>query len=131
MSQISKPMNALERAAEVLAEAIQGTPEWEEWMRTKTALENDAPVAEWMRRYQELAARWRKAQEQGRGLTGKEAMELAEVQEKIQRHDLFIRQQEAGGALVAVFQRTNDLISARLGLDFAANAAARNNTCCG
>ncbi len=131
MSPSSKPMDALERAAQTLADAIKSSPEWQEWQEATTAFENDATAAEWMRRYHELADRWRQAQAQGRGLLGQEAAELAEIQNRIQRHELFIRQQEAGRALLALFQRTNDLISSHLGLDFAANAASRGGGCCG
>lgn len=79
MLQPQARIDGLAQATEALAKAIQGTPEWEEWQRAKAAFDNDRPIADLMRRYQELSSRWRTAQARGGGLMGKEAMELAEV----------------------------------------------------
>lgn len=121
----------LAHAAEVLAQALQDTPEWRQWQSAKAALESDTELGQLMAHYRELACHWRRAQARGGGLISKEAMELAEVQEKIQQQELFVRQQEAGGALVALFQRANDAISTKLGIDFAADAVPRSGGCCG
>ncbi len=83
------------------------------------------------RRLEDLATRWRQARAAGAGLTGPQATELAGLQERLQRHALFERQQDAGRQLVALFQQVNDLMTSMLGIDFAANAVRRGGGCCG
>lgn len=122
---------AVFEAADRLVEALQHTPEWEEWENARAAFDRDEEMQKLRARLQELGTRWQRARSSGRGLAGPEAMELTALQEKLQSHALFERQQDAGRQLIALFQRTNDLISSMLGIDFAANAARRGGGCCG
>lgn len=123
----------LARAAEALAGALQGTREWSEWQEAKSAFEGDAETGRLMARYQELAARWPRIQARGGGLGGKEALELAELQDRIEHNVFFSQQQQAGAALLAMLRHTNQIISAKLGIDFAANATPPRggSGCCG
>jgi cell fate (sporulation/competence/biofilm development) regulator YlbF (YheA/YmcA/DUF963 family) len=122
---------AVFQAADGLVEALQHTPEWEEWENAKAAFDRDEELKKLRQRLEELTGRWRQAQGMGKGLTGGEATELAGLQEKLHTHALFQRQQDAGRQLVALFQQANDLISNLLGIDFAANAVRRGGGCCG
>lgn len=119
------------QAADRLAEAFQHTPEWEEWESSRAAFDRDTEVRKLRARLQDLSARWQRARSTGRGLAGLEAAELTDLQEKLQAHALYVRQQEADRQLVALFQQTNDLITSMLGIDFAANAVRRGAGCCG
>jgi len=122
---------AVFHAADALAQAIQQTPQWEEWENARAAFDRDDDVKRLRARLERVASRWRAAQAAGKGLIGQEARELAEAQEALQGHALFVRQQEAGRQLVVLFQQTNELISSMLGIDFAANALPRGGGCCG
>lgn len=125
------PTGAMVRhAAEELARAIQRTPEWRELEAARTTFQSDSDLSLLTARYRKLSELWWRARSERRALPGKEAMELAAVQEKIQRHDLFLRQQAATGAFVALLQETNRAISNHLGMDFATNAAPKGG-CCG
>lgn len=117
-------------AAEELARAIQLTPEWRELEAARTAFQTDPDLSVLTARYRKLSELWRHARSEGRPLPVKEAMELADVQEKIQQHGLYQRHQAAAGAFVALLQETNQAISQKLGIDFASNAAPRSS-CCG
>lgn len=131
MKRQSLPDNQLVRqAAEELTRAIQLTPEWRELEAARTAFQTDPELAEFTARYRKLSEQWQRARSEGRALPGKEALELASVQEKIQQHDIYLRLQAAVGAFVALLQETNQVISQPLGLDFASNAAPRSS-CCG
>ena len=118
-------------AAETLAHAIQATPEWAEFQSAQRAVERDAELQDLMVRYRQLAQSWRAAQQRGEGLMGKAAMELPQLQSRIEGNANYQRQQEAGSAVVALLQKVNQALSAELGLDFAANAAPRGGGCCG
>ncbi len=120
----------LRYAADELARAIQLTPEWRELETARTAYQTDPDVAVLAERLRKISEKWRRARSAGQELPGKDAIELAEVQEKIQQHDIFLRQQAAVGAFVALLQETNRTISEPLGIDFASNAAPRRG-CCG
>jgi cell fate (sporulation/competence/biofilm development) regulator YlbF (YheA/YmcA/DUF963 family) len=119
------------RAADGLVEALQHTPEWEEWESARAAFDRDDEATKLRARVQDLSVRWQRARASGHGLAGAEATELADLQERLQVHTLFVRQQEAGRQLVALFQQTNDLVTSMLGVDFAANAVRRGGGCCG
>lgn len=116
--------------AEELARAIQQTPEWRELEAARTAFQTDPDLSVLTGRLRELSEQWRQARSEGRALPGKEAMELANVQEKIRQHHLFLRQQAAISAFIALLQQTNQVISQKLGIDFAGNAAPKGG-CCG
>lgn len=118
-------------AAEILAHAIQATPEWEEFQSSQGTFERDTEVQELISRYRQLAQLWRAAQQRGQGLMGKAAMELPRLQSQIEANANYQRQQGAGRAVVALLQKVNQAISTELGLDFAGNAAPRGGGCCG
>lgn len=122
---------AVFQAADRLVEAIQHTPEWEEWQNARAAFDQNAEARTLNTRLQDLSARWQRARVSGRGLAGAEATELADLQTRLQQHPLFVRQQDAGRQLVTLFQQTNDLLSSMLEVDFAANAVRRGGGCCG
>lgn len=122
---------AVFQAADGFVEALQHTPEWEKWESAKAAFDRDSQVAAWRNRLEQLSGAWQRARASGRGLAGQEAIELAELQEKLQSHALFVKQQEAGRQLVTLFQQANDLMTSMLGIDFAANAVRRGSGCCG
>ena len=134
-----QPMNHTENttvttaieAAEILARAIQRTPEWKAFQNARGAVERDAELQDLFTRYRRLAQSWRLAQQQGRGLAGKAAMDLPQLQSRIEANATYQLQQQAGSALVALLQKLNQAISAELGLDFAATAAPRRGGCCG
>ncbi len=118
-------------AAEILAKAIQATPEWKEFQDARVAFEHDAELQELVSRYRRLVQSWQAARQRGQGLTGNEAMQLSRLQSQIEDHPVYQREREAGSALVALLQMVNQNLSAELGLDFAANAAPRGGGCCG
>ncbi len=96
----------------------------------RTAFQTDPEMVALTARFRKLSEQWRHARSEGRALAGKEGMELATVQEQIQQHELYLRQQAAAGAFVALLQEANQAISQELGIDFASNAAPRSG-CCG
>lgn len=121
----------LVEAATGLVRAIQAAPQWEEFQSARAAFEADSGLAALLARLRQLSASWRLAKNAGRGLVGKDASDLAELQGRIQVHPLFVRQQNAIRSVVAMFQQVNQVVSAELGLDFAANAATQGGGCCG
>lgn len=122
---------AVVQAATTLAHALQATSAWQEWRSAEAAFEGDAELAGLMDQYRTLALRWRKAQAERKPLAGKEALELAEVQERTRGHRLFARRQRAAEELAALLLETNQAITAVLGIDFAANAAPAGEGCYG
>lgn len=127
-------VKAAVEAAEVLARAIQATPEWKELQNAQLAFERDAELQEIILRYRQLAQAWRTAQQRGQGLMGTAVMELPRLQSQIEASDTYQRVQQASRAVVVLLQRVNEAISAELGVDFAANAAPRGGGgggCCG
>ncbi len=119
------------RAATALAGALQASPQFEEFQSARAAFESDPKLKQLLSRLRQLSASWRTARAAGRGLVGKDAMDLAELQSSLQAHPLFVRQQDAIRSLVAMFQQVNHAVSDELGLDFAANAAPQGGGCCG
>jgi len=125
------PETAVLEAAAVLAQAIQASAEWRELISAQKAAEADDGFARMAARQKELARIQNNSRSSGQGLDGESLVELITLREHIQRHELTIRQQEAGSAVVGLLQRVNEKISQELGLDFASNAAPRRGRCCG
>jgi cell fate (sporulation/competence/biofilm development) regulator YlbF (YheA/YmcA/DUF963 family) len=121
---------ALEAAA-ILAGAIQSSAEWHEMISAQQAAKEDTRFAKILARHKELFRAQRNAEAGGQGLGGKELVEMIALQDQIQRHEICVRQQEAGQAVVSLLQRANQVISENLGLDFASNASSRRGGCCG
>lgn len=65
------------------------------------------------------------AQGCGQVLDDKSLVESITLRDQTQRHELYVRQQEAGSAVVRLLQRVNEKVSQELGLDFASNAVPR------
>jgi len=118
-------------AAAGLAQAIQASAEWREMLRAQDAAKKDSRFAKLLARHGELSRRQNSAGTGGQGLDGKSLVEFIALRDQIQRHELVVRQQEAGSAVVRLFQTANGKISQELGLDFASNAAPRRGGCCG
>ena len=127
----NRSADTLREAAESLVGVIQQSPEWREVVSAQKAAEADERFARMVARQSELARRQKSTPGREQGLDGKSLVELITLREEIQRHELFVRQQEAGSALVRLLQRVNEKISQELGLDFASNAAPRRGGCCG
>lgn len=122
---------AVLEAATAFAQSIQGSTEWRELLDAQRTAEADEPFARMVTRQKQLADIQCRARGQGQGLDGKSLVEFIALRDQIQRHELYVRQQEAGSAVVRLLQRLNELISRELGLDFASNAAPRRRGCCG
>jgi cell fate (sporulation/competence/biofilm development) regulator YlbF (YheA/YmcA/DUF963 family) len=117
--------------AATLAQSIQASAKWRELLNAQKAGEADGRFAQMAARHSELARLQNTARGRGRGLDGKSLVEFIALQDQIQHCELYVRQQEAGSALVRLLQRINEKISEELGLDFASNAAPRRGGCCG
>lgn len=127
---ISSEATVLEAAA-VLAQAIHASAEWRELIGAQKAAEADGGFTRMVARQSELAGIQNSAKGHGQGLDGKSLVEFITLRDQIQRHELFVRQQEAGSAVLRLLQSVNEKISQELGLDFASNAAPRRGGCCG
>lgn len=84
-----------------------------------------------MARYRRAFAAWKAARARGAGLTGPDAVEMAESQHQLEEHPVYVRQHQASIALVSALQNVNRVLSAELELDFAANAVPKSSGCCG
>jgi len=125
------PMNEHEtEAATAFAAAIRSTPTWQQWDEARRSLEGDAALVDLFSRYQELSGKWQRAGARGSGLSGEQVVELAQVQEKIANHPLYVRRDETLRELTTLLQDLNSLLTEHLGIDFAAAAAPRSG-CCG
>jgi cell fate (sporulation/competence/biofilm development) regulator YlbF (YheA/YmcA/DUF963 family) len=122
---------AVLEAATTFAQAIQASAEWRELISAQKAAEADDGFARMVTRQNQLAGIQNRARGQGQGLDGKSLVEFIALRDQIQRHELYVRQQEAGSAVVRLLQRLNEIVSQELGLDFASNAALRRGGCCG
>lgn len=122
---------AVLEAALALAQSIQSSAEWHEFIETQKAAETNPQFVRLVARLAELARLQASARSGGQGLDSKSAVELITLREQLQRHELYLRQQEAGSAVLRLLQRVNEKISEELGIDFASNAAPRRGGCCG
>ncbi|MCX6903984.1 MAG: YlbF family regulator [Verrucomicrobia bacterium] len=129
MTKTSSDSAAL-KAAAALAECIQASAEWREMVDAQKAAEADGPFVRMVARGRELSGIRNSEQGRGHGLDGKLLVESITLRDQIQRHELYVRQQETGSAVVRLLQRVNEKISQELGLDFACNAAPRRDECC-
>lgn len=119
------------QAAVALAQSIQASAEWHELIEAQKAAENDAQFARLVARHNELARIQNRARSGGQGLDGKSLVELLTLQDQLGRHELYLRQQQAGSRLVELLQRVNGIISRALGFDFASNASPPRGGGCG
>lgn len=122
---------SLVQAVDLLADTLKHSPEWEAWQTTREVVAKDRDLTQLRARLQDLTGRWQVARVTGHGFGGPDANELATIKEKLKKHPLLLRQEEAGQRLVALLQEANDLMTSMLGVDFAVNAARRTGGCCG
>jgi cell fate (sporulation/competence/biofilm development) regulator YlbF (YheA/YmcA/DUF963 family) len=122
---------AVLEAAAALAQAIQASAEWQELLNVQEAAQADTQFAHMVARHNELSRLQNSARSGGQGLDGKLLVEFIALRDQVQRHELHVRQQEAGSAVVELLRRINGKISADLGFDFASNASPRRGGCCG
>ncbi len=123
--------DGLYEAAAVLAQSIKSSAEWREWVDAQKAGEADERFARMAARQHALARIQQSGRGDGQGLDGKSLVELIALGEQLRGHELYLRQQQAGNAVVRLLQRINESISVDLGLDFASSAAPRRGGCCG
>ncbi|NWG00705.1 MAG: YlbF family regulator [Thermoanaerobaculaceae bacterium] len=118
-------------AAEVLARAIHDSAEWRRWSDARERFDADPQLRQMQQRLAELSRKFQSARAQGRGLCGPDLAELNRLQSEVQASPLARARDEAAAALIQFLQDTNRLLSDTLGVDFAANAAPRQSSCCG
>ncbi len=122
----------LVQAVDMLADSLKHSPVWEAWEAARAVVAEDRDLAGLRARLQELTGRWQVSRATGHGFAGADANELATLKDRLKRHPLLLRQDEAGQQLVGLLQETNDLMTSMLGVDFAMNAARRTGGgCCG
>ncbi len=118
-------------AAEVFARAILDSAEWRRWSGARERFDADTNIRQAEQRLAELSRKFQSARTQGRGLFGPDLAELNRLQGELQSSPLAHERDRAGVALMQLFQDANRLLSDTLGVDFAANAAPRQSSCCG
>lgn len=119
----------IQEAAHSMAEFLKGTSEWTAWAAAQAALERDQEVAALQARLDTLSEQWQVAQRSGE--PPPERDEIAGLQRRLREHSVVVRQRESSERLVELLRLTNDMLSARLGVDFAENAARGTGaTCC-
>jgi len=118
-------------AADVLAHAIHDSAEWRRWSDARERFDSDPQARRTQDRLTELSHKFQSARTQGKGLFGPDLAELNRLQSELQSSPLARARDEAGAALIQFLQDTNRLLSDTLGVDFAANAAPRQSSCCG
>jgi cell fate (sporulation/competence/biofilm development) regulator YlbF (YheA/YmcA/DUF963 family) len=118
-------------AAEAFARALLDSAEWRRWSATRERFDADPQQRRNQERVEELSRKFRAARAQGKGLFGPDLAELNRLQSEVQTSPLARERDEAGAALIQFLQDTNRLLSETLGVDFAANAAPRQSSCCG
>jgi cell fate (sporulation/competence/biofilm development) regulator YlbF (YheA/YmcA/DUF963 family) len=118
-------------AAEVFARALLDSTQWRRWRDACERFDADPQLRQIQRRLAELSRKFQSARAQGKGLFGPDLAELNRLQSEVQTSPLAKERDEAASALVQFLQDTNRLLSEMLGVDFAANAAPRQSSCCG
>ena len=78
-------------AADALARAIQSSAEWHEVVSAQQAAKRDIRFAKMLARQEELSRAERSAQAGGRGLGGREPVEMIALPSRPQGHDLNVR----------------------------------------
>jgi hypothetical protein len=118
------------RAAAAFAEAIHGTPEWEEWERARAAAKADTELQRLVAHRRELLDQTYRVSE---GVaSGAVSAEEERVRMHIMQHPASLRQQAAVTALVELLRSLNVALSGALGVDFAQLATPpRAGGCCG
>ncbi len=118
-------------AAAALAQSIHTSPEWLELLKVQKASKADASFARMVARHNELADLQKQSKGNGQGLDRKSLVEFIALRDQLHRHELYVRQQEAWDAVVALLGHVNETLSRELGFDFASTASPRKGGCCG
>ncbi len=118
-------------AVEAFAQAMLDSFEWRRWSDARERFNSDPTMRQTQERVAELSRTFQLARAQGKGLFGPDLAELNRLQNDLQTSPLAKERDEAAAALVEFLQDTNRRLSDCLGVDFAANAAARKSSCCG
>ena len=128
---VSRTELTVAEAAEAFAQAMLDSPEWRRWSDARERFEADPQLRQTQQRLGELSRKFQSARAQGKGLFGPDLAELNRLQREVQASSLAKERDEAAAALVQFLQDSNRLLSDTLGVDFAANAAPRQSSCCG
>ena len=128
---VSRTALTVAEAAEAFARAIHDSAEWRRWSDARERFDSDPQLRQTQQRLAELSRKFQSARAQGRGLFGPDLAELNRLQSEVQASPLARARDEAGAAFIQFLQDTNRLLSETLGVDFAANAAPRQSSCCG
>lgn len=127
---VQSEANPVLTASANLGCSLQHTPQWRAWREALKAFQDDADLSALTVRLRELTEHWRLTGTEGGTYSGKEAIELGELQGKLERHVLFKRKQAAECALIALLSQADGVISKYLRIDFADNVAPHGG-CCG
>jgi len=118
------------RAAEAFAEAIHGTPEWEEWESARAAARADTELQRLVAHRRALLNQPSRASDSA--ASGAGSAEEERVRMQIVQHAASLRQQAAVTALIELLRNLNVALSGALGVDFAQLATPpRAGGCCG
>lgn len=118
----------IEEAAGKLAGAIASAPEWKRFTEINGEFDKDDEVRGMLEEYQTVVA----AVQAGNGQPSPEqGRQLESLQVRIQSNPLFQKREEAAQSMLDILAQANVAISSELGLDFAANAAPKQQGCCG
>ena len=128
---VSRTELTVAEAAEAFAQAMHDSPEWRRWSDARERFEADPQSRQTQQRLGELSHKFQSARAQGKGLFGPDLAELNRLQSEVQTSPLAKERDQAASALVQFLQNANRLLSGTLGVDFAANAAPRQSSCCG
>src|SRR5690606_14959103 len=115
----------VDEAARALAAALQEDPRWAAWQDATAQLEKDTELHGLMERYQQLAQKAQQAPGGAEALAPDELEEITSLQKKIQENERFAANHKTSTELVQSLREGNQSLSAALGLDFAATAAAQ------
>ncbi len=118
-------------AAEAFAHAIHDSAEWRRWSGARERFDADPQLRQTQQKLGELSRKFQSARAQGKGMFGPDLAELNRLQSEVQTSPLAKERDEAATALIQFLQDANRLLSETLGVDFAANAAPRQSSCCG
>lgn len=116
-------------AAAGLGCGIRKTPQWREWQAALKAVRDDPELARMASRLRELTELWRRASAESGALSGKEAVELEEIREQLERSVVFRRKRQAECGLIELLQKADRALSLCLRVDFAASVVSGAECC--
>ena len=114
MSEVQSSEAAVEERLRTFMEALTDSETYQEFVDASEALEADSEASALLREFQQ------KQQQMQRGGFDQSVMsELQELQSEMKENDTLERHRQAQEALVELLQETNDVISERIGREFA------------